>query len=657
MARAYYSESIVEFLDQDSTYILGSLTKQHQFALEDLQRNAWIDQVDVLKANLVNYRHGHILLEFSIPRMGRRVDVVLLISGVVIILEFKVGDSQYSRGALDQVLDYALDLKNFHEQSHNRPIVPVVVATEATSVQDSLESYDDNVFAPLRANRDDLRQVIARIIHSISAPYLNAQAWQDSRYKPTPTIIEAAQALYRGHDVEDISRSDGGAINLSLTAQAITAIIDEARTTNQKSICFVTGVPGAGKTLAGLNIANERLKADENEHTVFLSGNGPLVMVLREALVRDAMNNRGSTGRRGLARRTELAKAQAFIQNIHHFRDDALDSSTPPLERVVVFDEAQRAWTLKQAASFMRRKRNFHNFSMSEPNFLISVMDRHPDWAVIVCLIGGGQEINTGEAGLLEWFEALRNDFPHWRIYHSPNLTDDEYTRGHDISEYFSPGQVKEDQRLHLAVSVRSFRAENMSALVKAILDNNLRHAQNLHRQIGAQYPIVITRDISRARAWLKSKARGTERCGLLASSGGIRLRPIGVNVRVPIDVVSWFLNGKDDVRSSYYLEDAATEFDVQGLELDWTCVVWDADLRHGRGGWDHKSFRGTAWQNISDDLRKRYLRNAYRVLLTRARQGMVIVVPHGSEDDYTRRPTFYDGTYSFLERIGFEVI
>lgn len=655
--RAYYSECVVDFLIQEPDYILGSLARQHQFALDDLQKNAWMGQIEILKHSLQAFPQGYILFEYSIPRMGKRVDVVLLISGVVIILEFKVGDSRYSPNAVDQVLDYALDLKNFHEQSHSRPIVPIVVATEADTVNNPLRSFDDQIFVPLKASKNNLGQIICQVTSAISAPDIDPIEWRDSIYKPTPTIIEAAQALYRDHNVKEISRSDAGTINLSRTAEAISEIIDNARKNNQKSICFVTGVPGAGKTLAGLNIANERLQTNEEEHAVFLSGNGPLVTVLREALVRSTIEDKHLAGSNVRTKKSALMKAQAFIQNIHHFRDDALNTSQPPLEKVVIFDEAQRAWTLGQTASFMKRKRNVRDFSMSEPHFLISIMDRHPDWAVIICLVGGGQEINTGEAGLLEWFETLQAHYPGWQVFHSPDLTDDEYTRGHQLSGYFDQTRVKIDSRLHLGVSIRSYRAENMSNLVKAILDNDIQKAKNLRQEISARYPIMITRCIDSAKAWLKSKARGTERYGLLASSGGIRLRPIGINVQVKTNVVNWFLNGKDDIRSSYFLEEVATEFDVQGLELDWSCVVWDADLRYGFDDWEYKSFRGTNWQNVNDDLRKRYLRNAYRVLLTRARQGMVIVVPYGDEDDPTRKPSFYDKTFNYLKEIGFEIL
>ena len=656
MTRAYYSAALNDFIRHAPEHILGALAAHHQFALEGTQRDAWLAQIEILKLHTAAARDGYILFEYAIPRIGKRVDAVLLTRGVVFVMEFKVGDKRYASHALDQALDYALDLKNFHEGSRHTPVVPIVIATEADAIENKVAGFPDGVFAPLKANRHNLGAVVANALESLPAPPLNPVLWRDSAYRPTPTIVEAAQALYRGHGVRDISRSDAGAINLSLTADAIAAVIDEAKAHRRKSVCFVTGVPGAGKTLAGLNIANERLRTDQDEHAVFLSGNGPLVKVLREALARDE-RGRSSPAGGGGSKKSALSKVEAFVQNIHHFRDDALVSRRPPLEKVVIFDEAQRAWTLEQTSKFMKTKRKVQDFAMSEPQFLISVMDRHEDWAVVVCLVGGGQEINTGEAGLVEWLTALKHHFPHWRVYLPPNLNDDEYTGGQDALLLLNPGQYELDGRLHLATSIRSYRAEKVSALVKAVLDADVESAQALREATEGSYPIVITRDLNAAKRWVKARARGTERYGLLASSGAARLRPLGINVQAKVDVVHWFLNGKADVRSSYFLEEAATEFDVQGLELDWTCVMWDADLRYADGGWAYKSFRGTGWHNINNPARMKYLKNAYRVLLTRARQGMVIVVPEGCDEDWTREPAFYNGTYAYLRRVGFRVI
>jgi hypothetical protein len=583
--------------------------------------------------------------------MGKRVDVVLLLHDVVFVLEFKVGTGQYEKYATDQALDYALDLKNFHEQSHDKKIVPIVVATEAIEFNNTLDQSEDSVFSPLKANKHNLLDVILSVPTETNTN-IDASAWEESIYKPTPTIIEAAQALYKGHSVKEISRADSGTINLSKTSDAISKIIDDSKLNNDKSICFITGVPGAGKTLAGLNIANERHNIDEGEHAVFLSGNGPLVLILQEALARDEVREKKGTSD-AITKSKALSKTKAFIQNIHHFRDDSLQTTKAPIERVAVFDEAQRAWTLEQTRTFMRTKKGIQNFNMSEPEFLISVMDRHANWSIIICLIGGGQEINKGEAGLPEWFSSTQRNYPHWNVYVSDKLTDQEYTRGNDLFSMITNERLFIQRELHLSVSVRSYRSEKVSALVKSILDCNSSEAKRLYLETKNDYPILLTRNIEHAKDWLRRKARGTERCGIIASSGAYRLKPYGIHIKAKIDPINWFLNDKEDVRSSYFLEDVATEFDIQGLELDWICVAWDANFRFTDGQWEYKNFKGTKWQNINDDTRMLYLKNAYRVLLTRARQGMIIFVPEGDDTDITRMRSFYDKTYNYLQSIG----
>ena len=651
MSRFYYKNNIMDFLIESPDFILGKLTTIHEFSLEEQQKNSWIEQINVLQIWLKETA-GEIIFEYSIPRMGKRIDCVIVSGATVFAIEFKVGAQSYERQAIAQVTDYALDLKNFHEQSHNRPIVPVLICTKALDQTPIIEFYSDGLTKTLLTNGQSLARIISMANSQSEGCEINAGDWLNSIYKPTPTIIEAAQALYRGHNVEEISRSDSGAINLSKTAKAISEIISESKRNGVKSICFLTGVPGAGKTLAGLNLANSWHNEDESEHAVFLSGNGPLVDVLREALARNEVETARIHGEKKI-KSIAISKAKAFIQNIHHFRDDALESTNPPIERVVIFDEAQRAWTLKQTASFMKTKKGKTDFNQSEPEFLIGAMDRHTDWATIICLIGGGQEINTGEAGLQEWFSSLKRSFPNWNIHISSKLVDFEYTQGFELYDKKGLDRIQLHDDLHLSVSIRSFRSEKVAAFVKAILDCDYEIAKSLYSEVQGAYPIYITRNIVCAKAWLHSKARGSERYGLLASSGAIRLKPFAINVKNSIDPINWFLNDDKDIRSSYFLEDVATEFDVQGLELDWVCVAWDADLRHNGTQWLHRCFRGAKWQNVNDEDAKRYLKNAYRVLLTRARQGMVIFVPNGSDEDETRPHSFYDETFKYLLSLG----
>ncbi len=593
-------------MEDSETKILGELSLRHNFALEDLQKNAWIAQIKILKNSLQFLDRGQIYFEFLIPRMGKRVDNVLIVNDLIFVLEFKVGDTKYQKQSIEQVVDYCLDLKNFHEGSHHAKLIPIVISTSAESAENVI-CQKDNLFQPLKANQQNLAQIIDFVLSQNAGNDICVYGWESSVYKPTPTIIEAAQALYKGHNVTDISRHDAGAINLSKTAAAINQIIEKSKTNNQKSICFITGVPGAGKTLAGLNIANERTKIDSGEHAVFLSGNGPLVDVLREALTRDAVQTAKECGKNS-TKKKEHERAVKFIQPIHHFRDDNLISEKPPIEKVVIFDEAQRAWTREMASLFMKRKRGNDDFTMSEPEFLISVMNRHQDWSVIVCLIGGGQEINTGEAGLSEWIEALKNHFPFWKVYFSNQISADRNYLNNDELENWLSSNANAENNLHLSVSVRSFRSEKVSDLMQKILSNDIIEARKLFVEIKDKYPIVLTRDLQTAKNWLKENARGTERFGIIASSGGRRLRPCGIDVKNEISAPNWFLNDAQDVRSSYFLEDVATEFDIQGLEIDWVCLAWDINLYYKEKQWNFQNFTGTKWHNIHNQYERKYL-------------------------------------------------
>ena len=650
--RSYYSSSIESFLktsDQEIAGIIHSNNISAETALQ--QSNTWQEEISILKNQLRNFDEGHVIFEYTIPRMGKRVDTVVLYRNIVFLLEFKCGDTEYRRSTYDQVYDYALDLRNFQKESHDKLLVPIMVSTKSPAVPIVINECK-RIIEPIKCNGENIARAIEQVAQQYQEKDFDYSAWENSQYMPTPTIVEAAQALYRGHNVHDITRSDAGAENLTVTTCEINRIIDYSKSNNRKSICFVTGVPGAGKTLVGLNVAIERSNAQKGEHAVFLSGNFPLVAVLQEALARDKVEQENQKGKR-LSKVDAKRSTSAFIQIIHKYRDSFVGNENIPPERVAIFDEAQRAWTHEMIEKFMRTKKNVINFEYSEPEFLISTMDRHRDWAVIICLVGGGQEINTGEAGLPEWFDSLRRRFKHWDIYITPQLNDDEYRRGRNWNEMLSQLNVCERAELHLATSVRSFRTPHLAAFVKAILDLEPQKARSLLTEIGGQYPIAITRDLEKAKKWVKEHSAGTTRYGILASSGGLRLKPEGIFVKNEISVENWFLNDKEDVRSSYAMEDVVTEFDVQGLELDYSVVAWDADFRMEKGKWSYNNFVGSRWNKVASEDKKLYMKNAYRVLLTRARQGMVIFVPKGSVEDITRRPEYYDGIYDYLKNTG----
>ncbi len=646
MNRSYYSKPMGQFLQDE--HILGKLTKNPQFSSDGEQRSAWMEQIDFLKKIFKNLKSGHIIFEYVIPRMGKRADVILIYSGLVFIIEFKIGMEKYEKSALDQVWDYALDLKNFQKESHAIQLVPILVATNASDIDNTFEQDDDGVFKPLCCNKNTLLDVINHICTNYTTDNVKPIIWEESTYMPTPTIIELAQALYRGHSVEDISRRDADATNLTNTTDAINNIISTTKKKKLKSICFVTGVPGAGKTLVGLNVASIREKLEQSEHAVFLSGNGPLVDVLQEALAQDQVYNSKVKLKISDARRS----VKVFIQNIHHFRDEYLRDKSAPDDHIVIFDEAQRAWDKKHTSKFMKQKREVLDFNMSEPEFLIDIMNRHSDWAVIICLIGSGQEINTGEAGLSEWFSALNNKFHNWNVYTSTNESINSSILQKNNHEFIDA--------LHLKTSIRSYRNKHVSGYINAILDQDIDKALELSAELKTrekQYPIVLTRDLNTAKKWMRDHAKGSRRYGLVASSGAYRLRPFGIFINSEINAKNWFLKDSLDVRSSFYMEYVATEFHVQGLELDWICVGWDGDFRFSDGEWTFNQFRGSKWMKINKKSNMNYLKNAYRVLLTRARQGMIIFIPKGDASDHTRDPKYYDETYEYLKKVGIQEI
>ncbi len=685
MQRFYYSETLQRFLNQDVSSILGNLSKLNEFDLSLEQRDAWEQEIAIMKQVAKELGlEGHIAFEYTIPRLGKRVDIVLLVEGIVFTIEFKVGADDFLVNDKEQVWDYALDLKNFHEESRDRVIVPILVATDAPEAKCSTEPglfsyYDDQVYYPLFSNSNTLLSILRQVLSAESSlSPIDAHEWLFSRYNPTPTIIQAASALYMNHSVEDITKHEADKAGIDTCTDLILNIIRESKENHQKSICFVTGVPGAGKTLVGLNVA---IQQEQGDLAVYLSGNGPLVKVLTEALARDKVQKEKAANRK--CTKTEAERqVSRFIQIIHRYRDNMLaklkvpiqgtsieidpakvskaaHSNAAEVENVAIFDEAQRMWDMRHLSAWLSRKKGLANFPMSEGEFLIWSLDQHKDWATIVCLVGGGQEINSGEGGIGLWIQALNETFPDWQIYISDKLTDKEYAEGNVATLLEGNPNVHMEQNLHLAVSQRSYRAETLSLFVHQLLDLDIPAARTTYADIRERYPIVLTRDLDKAKAWLRAHARGSERYGMLVSSKAFRLKPLAIDIRTQADIVPWFLNPITDIRSSLFLEDVATEFDIQGLELDWTCLVWDGDFRYDpdHNCWQHFNFRSDRWQNINIAEGRAYQLNAYRVLLTRARQGMVICIPEGNPSDATRLPEFYDPTFDYFKRLGIEVI
>lgn len=700
--RCLYKSDFKSFIEADPFSVLGRIHDTFHGQALTTTDEAWLGEINLLQNVLLPWKaeEAEIIFEYDIPRLGKRIDVVLLLRGLIFCLEFKVGQKDALQSDVEQVMDYALDLKNFHRYSHDRVIIPILIPTKHTSSSSSFTPsvYSDSIYNPLITGANGLQNLIQEVLkHANANTPGTIQDWIISPYIPTPTIIEAARSLYENHSVEDITRHEADKVTTDATIAYILEVINQSKRNREKSICFVTGVPGAGKTLVGLDVAVKQSYQDdgtfnEDDGAVYLSGNGPLVAVLTEALARDNYKkSREKDDDKKLSdSRREVNK---FIQIIHRYRDNMLAKIKNPVvngeleidpdkavklqqsgygevEHVAIFDEAQRAWTHKRIADYLKRggtygnKLKVANFPMSEAAFLIWSLDQREDWATIVCLIGGGQEINTGEAGISEWIAALNERFPHWNVYISDKLTEPEYAEGkvNELLEH-NPNVVYSD-KLHLGVSLRSFRAERLSAFVHSLLSFNPDAAELYKNVVSHGYPIVLTRSMDKARKWLRQQARGTQQTGILISKVSARFKPLAVHVlpQSEDNAVHWFLEDKTDVRSSNYLEEAATEIQVQGLEVDFACVLWDADMRYDNGKWTFWKFNGkTQWTPEKNYEPQKYMLNAYRVLLTRARQGMVICVLKGNErtthegfpEDPTRQPSFYDSTYEYFKRLG----
>lgn len=700
--RCLYKSDFKSFIEADPYSVLGRIHDAfHGQALTSTDE-AWLGEIRLLQNVLLPWKddEAEIIFKYDIPRLGKRIDVVLLLRGLIFCLEFKVGQKDALQSDVEQVMDYALDLKIFHRYSHERIIVPILIPTKHASSSSSFTPsvYNDSIFNPLITGASGLQKIIQEVLCHVDANISGTiKDWIISPYTPTPTIIEAARSLYENHSVEDITRHEADKVTTDATIAYILDVINRSKRKGEKSICFVTGVPGAGKTLVGLDVVVKQSYQNdgtfnEEDGAVYLSGNGPLVAVLTEALARDNYKKSREKGedKKLSDSRREVSK---FIQIIHRYRDNMLAKIKNPVvngeleidpdkavklqqsgygevEHVAIFDEAQRTWTHKRIADYLKRggtygnKLKVPNFPMSEAAFLIWSLDQREDWATIVCLIGGGQEINTGEAGISEWISALNERFPHWNVYISDKLTEPEYAEGkvNELLEH-NPNVVFSD-RLHLGVSLRSFRAERLSAFVHSLLSFNT-DVSELYRNVASHgYPIVLTRSMDKARMWLRQQARGTQQTGILISKVSARFKPLAVHVlpQNEDNAVHWFLEDKTDVRSSNYLEEAATEIQVQGLEVDFACVLWDADMRCDNNQWTFWKFNGkTQWTPEKNIETQKYMLNAYRVLLTRARQGMVICVPEGNgrttpegfPEDPTRLPIFYDSTYKYFKSLG----
>ena len=647
--KAYYCNSIPGFIKDTSASIVGQLVR-HSFEINKDQSDAWENQISELQNRLESHGiEGDIIFEYDIVRLGKRIDVILLIRHMVFSLEFKNGKDIFTAQDAQQAEDYAIDIKNFHKESEDLYVCPILIATDAEPYKkaQSSDCYPDK---QIYLQRENIETLVPKI-SAISELYgddgeIDFDKWFNSPYYPTPTIIAAAVEAYSSHHLSEIAQSEAGQDNINACEAKLNEVITYAEQNKKKCVCFVTGVPGAGKTLVGLDVVAKNLDKGENNLSVYLSGNGPLVEVLREALKRSVR------AKKQLNRETEAA-INALIQSSFAFKKDNSSHRRPTPENILIFDEAQRVWNQEK----MTRKHNDPTMAVSEPHLLYSIMDRYQDWAVMICLVGLGQDIYDGEVGINEWFRCGINDFPEWELFYSPEIFSQVEDKNIDKDMILACERCHQMSELHLKTSIRSFRADKQCQFVDALLDNNPEQTKSVYDLISEKYPVYLTRNYNLAKEWVKKQVRGSQRCGVMACSSAQRLKPEGIYVPTDIDVKNWFLAPSDDLRSSNMLEIVASEFKVQGLEIDWGIVCWDADLRRTANGkdWDHYTFRGTRWNKRNKPEQKRYLLNSYRVLLTRSRQGMIIFVPQGvdPEVDPSRNSEFYDGIYNYLISCG----
>jgi hypothetical protein len=665
---SYYSATIEEFLKASNNEITGLLTKGQSRDIFNLtmtsQALSWMDQVNLLKECLTTIPsiqiNDGIIFEYFIPRRSKRIDVVILTNGIIFVLEFKCrsaleASTSYQPSDIRQCEDYALDLRDFHKESRDKIVVPILIDTSVKNTSSFRSTMDAVKRIVVVNNKTSLANAITQNIKAYgSNSDVDLKKWETSAYEPTPTIIEAAQKLYAKHNVRDITTTGADRYNLGVTTDGVLQAIDFAIKNKKKTIVFVTGVPGSGKTLVGLNIAHDENIRAKGYHAAFLSGNYPLVTVLQQALAIDKAK------RENISKSSALRDAKTKVQHMLDFkRHYHQNNEEIPHEKIIIFDEAQRAWNKEQ---MIKKSEKTERYTTSEPELIMDIMNRHNEWSVIIGLVGSGQEIHNGEAGLREWGDSIKAKHKDWVIFSSPlvlggntnglNGNQTLFSSTRSIPNYL---EIHNDPALHLETSIRSYKASKLSDWVNAVLDSNPQAAKEVMTQL-SDYPIVITRDLEKAKRWVKENCRGTRNSGLVCSSGAKRLRPLGIETELERDtnrIPYWYLLEKDDIRSSSFLELSATEFEIQGLERDWILLAWDQDLILSKKGLLFRDFSGSKWKDIQNATKKEYLRNAYRVLLTRARQGFVIFVPQGDVEDITRNPQEYDNIYSYLKEAG----
>jgi len=649
MSFAYYKARASDFVDRSIGEILSELALRHAASFSQIYAEgtiAWATYIPELQGQIREFleysdEDPQILLEYEIPRLRSRIDCVLLFADRVVVLEFKSGTSSDVRSAKLQALRYRQELKDFHSGSNHLAIIPIVVGPDFGYQALKADWNSSDVVPVASTTINDLTRLLVELCGQATHGQIpDPNEWDDSIYFPVPTIVEAITELFNNQDISEIANSKAGVKELSLAVETIEEAIADARANKRKILCVLTGVPGAGKTLVGLSaVASIQRKYDGEIRSVFLSGNSPLVKVLRESLYRWIKKTGWKTSGNKKGTRST---AESFVQEMHSFLSGALKTQKAQGENVLIFDEAQRGWSeqhnRKKAAKNSKDESYLAEFNASEAEIVLRIMDRN-DWGVVVALVGGGQEIHTGEAGLGAWGDAIAK-FSHWKLITSPKaLEGDISVAGTRLFHNQPDIQYEKDCRLHLDVSKRSLESETHAQWTNLLLDGRPEMAKNAI--VATSRPVLITRDLNQMRGWLKRSGTKPYRSGLAVSSGGVRIRAYGIapptyDYMKGVPLENWFLDEEGDIRSSYQLEVAMSEFELQGLELDYVGLCWGGDLIWQDEHWQVRSFGKTAWKNVkpgtTNESNIQLTFNKYRVLLTRFRKAMVIFVPPGTD-------------------------
>ncbi len=686
---AWYDSPCNNFINSKTDSVVGQLARsaaREGWGTTPEQEQEWTKSVDILKSTLSEKKEGRseilqsaladprlhefqsIILEYDFRRRGLRMDCVLLAPGIIVILEFKRHEPTLADR--DQAMSYAINLCEFHEVTQkgihkgDAIIAPIVVSTRTKVTSDNNVSFQskpwDAIFSmALMSDAETLADTLASVLSFRRGTHpISCNEWVSSKFKPSSSIIDAAVSLYGQHSVSAIEEHALPTKIIKECVKELESIVREVREKKEKRVIFISGAPGAGKTLVGLQLLFG------TEKSVFVTGNAPLVDVLQLALknsyreknAANQLNIPSGYKKEQISRVINLATFN--IEKAHRFLKDRSTLSTPTDETLVIFDEAQRTYLKGRSVVSERLERD-------EAELILEALEKQNPGKglVIICLLGHNQAINTGESGVISWFKAV-NKAKGWS-YQIDEKTLSLNGLFDDISSrqmWSNHSKRKSLEKGHLDHSLRFWKNRDVEIWASAVVHGDSDKAMEVATSLGQEgIRIYLTRELKTAKNWVNGLRVGEERLGMIASSQARRLIAEGIHILPQSDskIGHWMLAPSGDIRSSNTLDVAQNQFQIQGLELDYALVCWDADFRRAKTGWEAYNISGTKWQKQSKKEEQAYRENSYRVLLTRARKGMVIYIPNGDESqiDETRNPSFYDGIFEFLVTCGCVVI